>query len=420
MSKQEKRGYLAALCERYAQANRAQKALILDEFCVTSKLSRKYAIRCLARLRRIEQGESCPQGQRERSLSSRSRAAPVGNSLEVGRRGVGRPPRYRADTALFEALSAIWQGANRPCSKRLVAALRVWLPHYERAHGALAEAERALLLGISAASVDRLLRATRNRERETLRGLSGTTPASEWLRGLIPVRTHHRGVDRPGLMEADTVAHCGASLAGEFFWTLNCTDIYSGWTECCAVWNKLALGVRAAVAQMETRLPFALSAFDSDNGSEFINHTLQLYFYNHQPRVAFTRSRPYEKNDQAHVEQKNNSVVRAFLGYGRLDNPALADAMNALYAHELRDYVNFFLPTLKLIGKETVNGKIRRRYEAIARTPYQRLISSKRGLTHTKRAALKAHFQQLNPFDLKLKLDAKLRAIFNHARCTDF
>ena len=210
MSKQEKRGYLAALCERYAQANRAQKALILDEFCVTSKLSRKYAIRCLARLRRIEQGESCPQGQRERSLSSRSRAAPVGNSLEAGRRGVGRPPRYRADTALFEALSAIWQGANRPCSKRLVAALPVWLPHYERAHGALAEAERALLLGISAASVDRLLRATRNRERETLRGLSGTTPASEWLRGLIPVRTHHRGVDRPGLMEADTVAHCGA------------------------------------------------------------------------------------------------------------------------------------------------------------------------------------------------------------------
>ena len=424
MSTQEKWAYLNALCERYECARRAQKSLILDEYCVTAAHSRKYAIRRLGALRRARQNESSPQGQRERSLSSRSRAAPVGNSSmppkpPAPRKRLGRRAIYTADSALLTALSAIWRAASKPCSKRLVAALPIWLPHYEQAHCKLSKAEHALLLGISPATIDRLLRATREGEREVLRGVSGTTPASELLRGLIPVRTHHKGVAHPGWLEADTVAHCGASIAGEFYWTLNCTDIFSGWIECGAVWNKLALGVREAVSQIQRRLPFALLAFDTDNGSEFINHGLQLYLCQQHPPVDFTRSRPYEKNDQAHVEQKNNSVVRAFLGYTRFDNIALGEKLNALYAHELRDYVNFFLPTLKLVKKDYVEGKIRRRYEQIARTPHQRLISSKRGMTHQSRAQLKAHFEQLNPFTLKLQLDAKLREILNNARCTD-
>jgi len=415
MSKQEKYAYLLAICSRYACSGRLQKAVILDEYCASTHLGRKYAITQLNRLRRahdVQRAEGSPQGCHE-CLPANSADAPAA----VQR--VGRKPVYAADAAVVAAIESIWRAANKPCSKRLVAALPLWLQYYEEAHGTLSAASRALMRRISPASIDRLLRGTRLRLCQTLHGISGTVPASDYLRGLIPVRTHFKGVDRPGFMEADTVAHCGSTISGEFFWTLTCTDIYSGWTECAPVWSKRAANVVSAVRAAQNRLPFKLKAFDTDNGAEFINYPLQQYFHNQHPAIAFTRSRPYEKNDQAHVEQKNYTVVRQYLGFTRIDNPDLAEPISTLYTETWRDYVNFFLPTLKLIKKEYVGSRVRRIYERVARTPYARLMSSKFGVSGSAKAALKAHFLTLNPFTLKTQLDDKLAYILNHARYTD-
>ena len=169
---------------------------------------------------------------------------------------------------------------------------------------------------------------------------------------------------------------------------------------------------------IEQRLPFALTGFDSDNGTEFINYTLQQHFHNHQLPIEFTRSRPYEKNDQAYVEQKNFSVVRQFLGYQRLDNPQLDATINAFFAGPWRDYVNFFLPTLKLLGKQKVGNTTRRIYEPMAQTPYQRAMKSKH-VSRRAKAQLRLHYPTLNPFKLKREIDDTLAQIFNNARYTD-
>ena len=370
---------------------------MLDEYCATVQVSRKHAIARIART--IE-----------------ALADEAAGVLRAPRLRTGRRPLYTADGELFAAIHAIWEAAKRPCGKRLVALLPNWLPFYEAEHDVrLSRPTRRLVNTISAASIDRLLAPTRRTLAEHLRGLSGTTPATEWLRSLVPVRTHHHDVDRPGSFEGDTVAHCGATIAGAFFWTLTTTDIYSGWTECASVWSKLAVGIKAALIGIERRLPFALTAFDSDNGTEFINYGLQQHFHNHTPPILFTRSRPYEKNDQAYVEQKNFSVVRQFLGYQRLDNPELNIPLNDFFSGCWRDYVNFFLPTLKLIRKETVGSKTRRIYEPLAQTPCQRVMKS-RHVSSKAKGQLRLHYQTLNPFKLKREIDDTLAQIFNNAR----
>ena len=397
MSRSERRAYLHAIAARYAVAGRAQKSVMLDEYCATVQVGRKHAI---ARI-----------GCGVKALADEGAGVSA-----TPRPRTGRPPLYAADPQLFAAVHTIWEAAKRPCGKRLVALLPKWLPFYETEHGVcLSRQTRRLVRTISPASIDRLLAPTRRALAENLRGLSGTTLATEWLRSLVPVRTHHHDVDRPGSCEGDTVAHCGATIAGEFFWTLTTTDIYSGWTECASVWSKLAVGVKQALIGIEQRLPFALTAFDSDNGTEFINYGLQQHFHNHTPPIHFTRSRPYEKNDQAYVEQKNFSVVRQFLGYQRLDNPELNTPLNAFFAGPWRDYVNFFLPTLKLIRKETVGSKTRRIYEPMAQTPYQRVMKS-RHVSSKSKGPLRLHYKTLNPFKLKREIDDTLAQIFNNAR----
>ena len=341
MSRSERRAYLHAIAARYAVAGRAQKSVMLDEYCATVQVSRKHAIKRIGR-------------------AVEALADEAAGVLRAPRQRTGRRPLYGADPQLFAAIYTIWDAVKRPCGKRLVALLPKWLPFYETEYGVyLSRQTRRLVNAISAASIDRLLAPTRKALAEHLRGLSGTTPATEWLRSLVPVRTHHHDVDRPGSFEGDTVAHCGATIAGEFFWTLTTTDRNEGWTECASVWSKLAVGVKAALIGIERRLPFPLTANDRDNGTEFINYGLQQHFHNHTPPIHFTRSRPYEKNDQAYVEQKNFSVVRQFLGYQRLDNPKLNAPLNDFFSECWRDYVNFFLPTLKLIRKETVGTKTR-------------------------------------------------------------
>ena len=287
MGRAERRAYLEAIHRRYRRASRAQKQLILDEFCAVCALNRKYAIRLLAQpLRR-----------------GRPRKRP------------GRRARY-AHPQLLELLRRIWLACDQPCSKRLRAAIGLWLPHYEREFGPLEPHVRVMAEQVSAASIDRLLKPVR--AQTPRKGLAGTKPGS-LLKTQIPIRTEHWDATVPGFVEADTVAHCGDSLAGNFAWSLTLTDIMSGWTEVRATWNKGAAGVLEQIRHIESRLPFRLRGFDCDNGSEFLNHHLVRYFTKRKTPVGFTRSRPYRKNDNAHVEQKNWSAVRQLLGYQRIE-----------------------------------------------------------------------------------------------------
>lgn len=190
------------------------------------------------------------------------------------------------------------------------------MPHYERHHGALSSTTRARLREISPAILDRILGPAR--AVHPTRGLCGTKPGS-LLRTEIPIRTDNWDIKRPGFLEADTVAHCGSSLAGNFIWSAIFTDIFSTWTEGRALWNKGASGVVKATQDVEEGLPFELLGFDSDNGSEFLNYSLKDYFCGRKQPVGFTRSRPCHKDDNAHVEQKNWMWPRQLLGYGRLE-----------------------------------------------------------------------------------------------------
>jgi hypothetical protein len=378
MGKNEKRAYRRAIRARYRAASRAEKTRILDEFCEVCGYHRKYAVRLLS--------------ARERPEKRASRA--------------GQASVYSAP-GLVPTLKRVWLAADQPCGKRLVALLPLWLPADEARHGAYPAELKAQLESISAATVDRLLRPAKLRYPR--KGLGGTKPGSI-LRSQIPIRTDHWDATRPGFIEADTVAHCGTSLAGNFVWSLTLTDICTAWTECRAVWNKGSGGVVEAIRNIERALPFDLIAFDCDNGSEFLNHHLVRYFATHPIRPSFTRSRPYHKNDNAHVEQKNWSHARQLLGYDRLEDPALVPLINDLYANEFSLLQNYFLPSLKLISKQRIGSKIKKRYSKPL-TPYQRMLDHAEVAEETK-ARLRAVFATLDPFTLHATIQRKLKAIF--------
>lgn len=217
-------------------------------------------------------------------------------------------------------------------------------------------------------------------------------------------------------MEADTVAHCGNSLAGNFVWSLTMTDFLTTWTEIRATWNKGAQGVIAQIQDIETRLPFPLLGFDCDNGSEFLNYHLVRYFTDHPSIQSFTRSRPYRKNDNAHVEQKNWSHVRQLFGYDRLEDQQLVELMNDLYANEWSQYQNHFCPSMKLVEKHRVNSKYIKKY-SMPTTPYHRVMASDAIPQETKKT-LKAVHDRLNPFILKQVIEKKLRVIFQRVKVT--
>jgi len=380
MGKQSRQAYLKAICERYRRSDRRGKKAILDEFCAVCGYARKYAIRLLNRKRKS--------------------AAPA-----IGQRP-GAKPKYHSP-ALLEPLRRIWLASDQLCGKRLKAALPLWLPHYESRYGALAEAVRADLLRVSAATLDRLLKPLRVQHPK---GLSGTKPGS-LLKTQIPIRTHHWDETLPGFMEADTVAHCGTSLAGDFAWSLILTDIVSGWTECRATWNKGAHGVLEQLQSIEATLPFPLRGFDCDNGSEFLNHHLVRYFTNHPGKPSFTRSRPYQKNDNAHVEQKNWTHARQLFGYDRLDKPEIVALMNDLYSQLWCPLQNHFCPSLKLKTKLRDGAKYRKTYHS-PKTPYQRLLDHP-DVSDTTKQALRQQHNQLNPFELKAQIEQQLRLIFS-------
>jgi hypothetical protein len=378
MSHKGKREYLMAIWGRYQRVGRRFKSKILDEFCAVCGYGRKYALRLLNR-------------------PVRPRRRPPG-------------PKVKYEGEVVQVLKSLWKLSEWMCSKRLKEALPLWLPYYERHHGLLPGPTRRLLLKMSPATMDRVFRPTRTRAAG--RGRSGTRPALK-LKWQIPIRRGTHRAERPGLLEMDTVAHCGDHLDGDFAWTLTGTDLRTQWTENRAVWNKGATEVLSQVRDIETHLPFALWGIDVDSGSEFLNHHLYRYCHTHQPPLALTRSRPAYKNDQAHVEQKNFTHVRLLLGYHRIEQPQLLPAINALY-QTWNAFHNFFYPTLQLLSKRRVGTKVQRRYGK-PKTPYQRVLASPQ-VPPDQKAKLQARFATLDPLLLKESIENQLQFILKHLR----
>jgi len=277
---------------------------------------------------------------------------------------------------------------------------------YEKRHGAIPASLKAKVLTASAATIDRLLAPCRVALGH--RGRCGTRPGT-LLRKHIPVRTEHWDVEGPGWVEADTVAHCGGAMEGDFCWSLTMSDVHTQWTETRAIWNKGQHAVRERVAEVESILPFAILGFDSDNGGEFLNWHLADYFLNRPEPVAFTGSRPYRKNDTARVEQKNWTHVRQLVGYGRLADPRQAELLNDLYAREWGQFRNFFCPAMKHLRTEVEGSRKKRVYDQ-PMTPFERLKA--RGQVDREQIAkLEKVLAGLDPFALKDTIERKLRAV---------
>lgn len=282
------------------------------------------------------------------------------------------------------------------------------MPGYVKEFGELPEDAFKALLKISASTIDRIL--TPFRARYKGRGRSTTKPGT-LLRKQIPIKTNQWDETKPGFLEADSIAHCGESLLGEYPYTLNFVDIATGWTEQRATWGRGEAGVLKQIKDVEKRLPFPLRGFDSDNGKEFLNYHLLRHFTKRRNPIQFTRSRPYHKDDNAHVEQKNWTHVRQWLGYHRLDNPDVVPLMNDLYTSEWRWYHNFFCPSVKLIEKKLVASKTIKKYDT-PKTPYQRVLESPDVAPSIKRS-LTEQYNTLNPFKLRKVIERKLKIIFD-------
>jgi hypothetical protein len=320
----------------------------------------------------------------------------------------GRRKVYQGEVVQF--LEQIWEIYGRICSKRLQPFLPEGITVLERWHEISLPAEiKQLLLSMSRATIDRCLKKARFIHPQ--HGLSTTKPGS-LLKAAIPIRTFTPWEDEhPGFLEIDLVAHCGSSTDGTYLNTLTATDLATGWTECLALADKTQSAVSQAVAQMRQDLPFALLGLDSDNGSEFINDT--LYRYCMAEKITFTRSRPYQKNDQAHVEQKNWSVVRHTIGYDRLEGSEELALLRSIYT-DLRLYINFFQPVLKLVAKERIDGKTVRTYDQ-AKTPYRRVLALDT-LPLEVKARLTVQYVLLNPVRLRASIDAKVGKLWKIIR----
>ena len=397
MTKKAKREYVEAMRPRYhAAEDRAEQSSILDEIAKVTKFNRKYLIRVLQK-----------------------KADPVYPKALYGdtatKKPRGRPPKYES-ASMTTFLCRLWHSTNQACSKRLKGLLPLWLPKYEEATGiALSLADQVLLTSMTHTTMDRLLAEERSKYRIG-KGRMTTKPGT-LMKNTIPIKTDQWQEERPGFLEGDTVAHCGTSTRGMFVYSLNAVDIASAWTETRAMWGKGEMGAVGAFEEIEAALPFPLCGFDSDNGSEFINHHFCTYLRKKRKRmVEQTRSRPYKKNDNAHIEQKNWTHIRQIFGYARFDNPQVVPLMNELYAKELSLYMNFFLPSVKLKEKERVGSQIKKRHDK-PMTPVERLLAMHSIPEEVKRR-LRTQRAALNPFLLYQTIQKKTKAILAMATLT--
>lgn len=386
MSLMTRRELLAGVREKYREASWADKVKILDGFVAATDYERKYATRLL------------------------------NSAAETPVLPKKHPAAKKYDEQVRQALLSVWCAANKICSKRLVPFLPQLVTAMEHhGHLRLPTDVRARLLSISAATVDRML----SPERERIRQGVSTTRRGNLLKHQIQVRTFADWDDvTPGFLEADLVAHCGGNTNGAFLNTLVLVDISTGWLECMPLLRKSAQDVIDGLRVADELLPFIMQGLDTDCGSEFINY--EVLDYCEDRHITFTRARTHRKNDQAHVEEKNGSVVRRLVGYDRFEGRKAWEALAQLY-RVLRKYVNFFQPSLKLIEKERQGAKVSKKYDS-AKTPFQRILLSEH-ISQAKKDLLTMEYEALDPVNLLAQLetlqDGLWKYSWNKTGCAD-
>jgi hypothetical protein len=373
LTMQERKAVTKGMAEQYRRASKGKKGQILEQFVAATGYDRHYAAWLLRHHgRRVE---FKPGVVLEGSAARRPRP--------------GRKREYGEE--VLQALKKVWEMLDYISGKRLAPALREVVPRLVACRELrVKKSVQKKLLKMSPATIDRLLKP--ERAKHTIKGRATTKPGT-LLKHQIPIRTFSDWDDAaPGFLEMDLVGHDGGKAEGDYCFTLDLTDVATGWTELAAVPNKAQTWVFEALQDLRQRLPFTVLGLDSDNGSEFINHHLRAYC--NEQQITFTRSRPYRKNDNCYVEEKNWSIVRRYVGYARYDTPAARDLLNDLY-RVLRDYTNFFLPSMKLKEKIRDGAKVKKRYDA-AKTPYQRILDSK-NVPKAVKERLRRRYEQLNP-----------------------
>ena len=376
MTRRSIEDYAKAIRARYLGSRKAGKRQILDEFCQATGYHRKAAIRLLRRPLRAAQG-----------------------------RPRGRPQRY--GPLVVEALRKAWEATNHICSKRLAPFLAELVPILEQHRElALTGEVREAVLGLRPSTIDRLLRPYRRVPKRRPGGHPATVAS---IRRQIPIRTsgEWKGAT-PGSVQADLVEHCGESASGFYLYTLTVVDVRSGWTECRPVWGKGMDRVRAGLHRIRQNLPMEVTELHTDNGGEFVNRPLAAYC--RDEGIRFTRGRPYRKNDQAYVEQRN-WIVRQAVGYERYSTREAYQLMEQLYSYQ-RLYLNFFQPVRKIVSRERVGAHVRKRYDEAA-TPYQRLLRAG-GVDRHSAKKLAQLYRTLNPAKLQGWIAATQREVWEH------
>ena len=378
MSLSARKELLVAIRSKYSKSRSKEKTKILDGFIAATGLKRKYAISLL----NVKTPTDTPPKKR------------------------GRKPKY--GTEVQQVLKTLWYAANRVCSKRLAPFIPELIEVLEQhGHLSLAPDVRSKIVEMSAATIDRLLSKERTRQGK---GISTTAPGS-LLKKQIQVRTFADWNEKvPGFMEIDLVAHCGGNLEGTYLNTLTMVDIVTGWVELGVLLYKNGAQVLTVIDVVRQVLPFQLLGIDSDNGSEFINY--DLLGYCEKEKITFTRSRAYRKNDQAHVEEKNGSVVRRMVGYNRYEGEQAYQALVKLYSL-LRLYINYFQPSLKLLSKIRIGSKVIKKYDE-AKTPYQRLMNAP-GFSKEAQTKLRETYKKLDPIELLNRVEEQQKIFFNLA-----
>ena len=371
--------YTRVMRERYARrTGKPARAKLLDEYCQSTGLERKYANKVL-------------RGQRRRGPS-----------------GVSRGASSRYSKSDLQVLKSLWLAAGQPCGKRLAGdMLKLWLRSWQKHHRVLSQAQRERLEGISAAQIDRELAPYRIVGRK--RRIASSALAA--MQREVAVRCEPWAETAPGALEIDTVALCGGSMSGAIVWALDATDIHSGWTEVRAVWNRGAHATRERLSEIQAALPFAITKLDFDNGTEFLNAHFINHFKAQEPKIELSRSRPYRKNDNAHIEQKNYTHVRLLLGDDRFEHCELVEPLNEVL-RQWSLWNNLYAAQRRLLRKERQpDGKVKRYHEKKASTPCARLMARK-DLSQEQRQKLQTMLSSHDPISMRASIEAKLRALY--------
>jgi len=377
---------------RYQKSGKKDKAKILEEYASLLEYNRDYLAHLLTNWGKTRYAVSGGK-----SVKFIAKPPVQGRCKAPGGTKTGRPEKYHP--AFVKVLKTIWELFDFQCGKLLAPLIRGMI-NFLIVEYSLGEDITALLCSASPATIDRKLR--KHKERYRLKGIHTTKPGT-LLKSQIPVRVcFDRNERRPGFFELDTVSHCGARASGQFCQTLTVTDVGSGWTEVCALLNNAHRWVKEHIEHIYATLPFPMLGIDSDNGGEFINHQLLDWCVQHT--IKFTRGRPYHKNDNCFVEQKNGDVVRKTVGYARFEGQNALNALNDVYRC-LNPLLNYWYPTLRLIAKEKLpSGRYKKIYEKDPKTPFKRLLESP-DISDACKTELCRRAENFNPIALKRELD---------------